>query len=59
MERIELHLHTNMSKMDGVTKCKDYIEKANEYKMTPQPKPQQRTSTTITRTTKKFGENWR
>lgn len=59
MERIELHLHTNMSKMDGVTKCKGYIEKAKEYKMTALAITDHRSSTSISRNTKIFRENWR
>ena len=34
MERVELNLHTQMSKMNGVTPVCDYIKKAIEYKMT-------------------------
>lgn len=34
MERVELNLHTNMSKMKGCIEIKDYIKKAIEYKMT-------------------------
>ena len=33
MERIELHLHTNMSKIDGITDIEDYIIKAKQYGM--------------------------
>lgn len=33
MERVELHLHTNMSQMDGVTSISGYINKAIEYGM--------------------------
>ena len=34
MERVELHIHTKMSQMDGINSCKDYIKKAMEYGMT-------------------------
>lgn len=34
MERVELNLHTNMSKIKGFIEIKDYIEKALEYGMT-------------------------
>ncbi len=34
MERVELSLHTNMTKMRGFIKIKDYIYKALEYGMT-------------------------
>ena len=34
MERVELHIHTKMSQMDGINYCKDYIDKAKEYGMT-------------------------
>ena len=34
MERVELHIHTKMSEMDGINSCKDYINKAMEYGMT-------------------------
>ena len=33
MERVELHLHTNMSKMDGIPDIKDYIRKAKQFDM--------------------------
>ena len=33
MERIELHLHTNMSQMNGINSSKDYIKRATEYGM--------------------------
>lgn len=34
MERVELHTHTKMNQMDGITACEDYIEKAKRYGMT-------------------------
>ena len=34
MERFELNLHTNMSKMNGITSVSQYIKKAIEYGMT-------------------------
>lgn len=34
MERVELHIHTKMSQMEGINYCKDYIDKAKEYGMT-------------------------
>lgn len=33
MERVELHLHTNMSKMDGISDIEDYIIKAKQCGM--------------------------
>ena len=33
MERVELHIHTKMSQMDGITSCEDYIKKAKECGM--------------------------
>lgn len=33
-KRIELHLHTNMNKMNGIESCKYYIDKARIYGMT-------------------------
>lgn len=34
MKRVELHLHTNMSQMDGINCITDYINKAKEFGMT-------------------------
>ncbi len=31
VKRVELHLHTNMSSMDGVTDIKKYVEKAKQF----------------------------
>ena len=30
-KRVELHLHTNMSQMQGITSVQEYIEKGLEY----------------------------
>lgn len=34
MERVELHLHTNYSALDGVSDIREYIRKAEEYNFT-------------------------
>ena len=34
MERVELNLHTDMSKMNGFIEIKDYIKKVLQYGMT-------------------------
>ena len=59
MERVELHLHTNMSQMDGINSCKDYIEKAKQLGMTDIAVTDKRGSTSFSRSTKVFGKNRR
>ena len=51
MERVELHLHTNMSQMDGINSCKDYIEKAKQLGMTDIAVTDKRGSTSFSRST--------
>lgn len=57
MERVELHIHTKMSQMDGVTSCEDYIEKARKLGMTSIAITDHRSSTSISRSSKVFRKN--
>lgn len=59
LERIELHIHTNMSQMDGTNSCRDYIEKAKQLGMTSLAITDHRSSTSISRSSKVFRKDKR
>ena len=54
MERVELHLHTNMSKMADI---EDYIIKAKQCGMNALAITDHRNSTSISKGSKAFGKD--
>lgn len=54
LERVELHIHTKMSKMDGIASCEDYIKKAKQSGMASIAITDHRHSTIISASTKIF-----
>lgn len=54
LERVELHVHTKMSQMDGIASCKEYIEKAKQSGITSIAITDHRNSTIISTSTKIF-----
>ncbi len=59
MERVELHIHTKMSEMDGINSCKEYIEKAKELGMKALAITDHRSSTSISRSSRIFRKDRR
>ena len=59
LERVELHIHTKMSEMDGINSCKEYIEKAKELGMKALAITDHRSSTSISRSSRIFRKDRR